>query len=672
MMSVPNHYFGLATAFHDAGRWDAAETVCRTALSGAPSDMQCLILLGIVKVRQGDGGAAVAVLARALAVDPGSTGAWGAVGQAACACGRIGEAIRVYRRALMLAPGSADAGRNLGYALLQDGRPGEALAQFRVLIASCEPAARDPAAWLMLTAALTRMVAVEPASAEAWNALGQAYWVIGQSGEGIAAYTRALVVRPGLPDACCNLGGALRGLEGRTGEAMEAYRQALRGDALHAGANIGLASLLHAVNRLDEARVQARTSLAVTPGASDSWRLLGFIAIRMKRGEDAVTLCSRARQLAPGPVNDSALGYVLLENGRPGEALPVFRSLMQHPDPAFRHQAEVNLYITSRFFMERNDMAGAIDAMPVLADGTVGISPLRVRLESSSACNLRCRHCPTGVAYGSTDRRVMKAQTFESILANLKNFADLQSCVMYLGGEPLLNPRLGAMSRRIVDETRVRDVFFTTNAMLLTGETGRALAHSGITRMYVSIDGRTPQENDEIRRGASYEVVRRNLLAFLPHARSTGVAVSISNVVVRRPDDPEVPEIPEFLRRDFPGVTIRTLYAMKWPGWESGGGERTFDVRINEGRRQNFCGLPFTEMVVRANGDMTLCCYDISGLEVMGSIKEQSLSEVWNSPKYRALRRAMLDGDIDSLPEVCRRCPIYNGAELVEGLSDLS
>jgi hypothetical protein len=43
-------------------------------------------------------------------------------------------------------------------------------------------------------------------------------------------------------------------------------------------------------------------------------------------------------------------------------------------------------------------------------------------------------------------------------------------------------------------------------------------------------------------------------------------------------------------------------------------------------------------------------------------LTEQSFAEVWNGPRYRALRAALAS---DAPPETCVRCPVY-GWEPIE------
>ncbi len=70
--------------------------------------------------------------------------------------------------------------------------------------------------------------------------------------------------------------------------------------------------------------------------------------------------------------------------------------------------------------------------------------PKVIRIEPSSACNLKCIHCPTGTI--KMERGLMSDVIFALILDNLKPYLNtIEVFVLYHGGEPLLNQSLGKM-----------------------------------------------------------------------------------------------------------------------------------------------------------------------------------------------------------------------------------
>jgi MoaA/NifB/PqqE/SkfB family radical SAM enzyme len=68
---------------------------------------------------------------------------------------------------------------------------------------------------------------------------------------------------------------------------------------------------------------------------------------------------------------------------------------------------------------------------------------------------------------------------------------------------------------------------------------------------------------------------------------------------------------------------------------------------------KNFCMSPWVHLHGLPNGDFITCCLS-PGDKVVGNLKEQSLTEIWNAPKIRKLRTDMLSGGDTS--EICQRC----------------
>jgi MoaA/NifB/PqqE/SkfB family radical SAM enzyme len=65
-----------------------------------------------------------------------------------------------------------------------------------------------------------------------------------------------------------------------------------------------------------------------------------------------------------------------------------------------------------------------------------------------------------------------------------------------------------------------------------------------------------------------------------------------------------------------------------------------------------FCMLPWVSIHVATNGDAYPCCAAPMRMPV-GSVRQQAVGEVWNSPDMRALRRGMLEGRRSPL---CAKC----------------
>lgn len=103
-----------ALKLHLAGDIAAASRAYRRILAAHPKHADALHLLGLTHIQSGRPGAAVPLIEKAIAVNPGLAAFHGNLGTAFLALGKLTEARRAYERAVAIHPGYVDGWRNLG------------------------------------------------------------------------------------------------------------------------------------------------------------------------------------------------------------------------------------------------------------------------------------------------------------------------------------------------------------------------------------------------------------------------------------------------------------------------------------------------------------------------------------------------------------------------------
>ncbi len=74
-----------------------------------------------------------------------------------------------------------------------------------------------------------------------------------------------------------------------------------------------------------------------------------------------------------------------------------------------------------------------------------------------------------------------------------------------------------------------------------------------------------------------------------------------------------------------------------------------------------FCRLPFTEISISPNGDITpTCCPDWVDIK-LGNILEKSWQDIWNGPESKSLRRSTFDGSLSHCSS--EWCPAIQSAD---------
>lgn len=506
--------------------------------------------------------------------------------------------------------------------------------------------------WHEAACCLREALAELPANAALHYLLGRALANLDQHRGAASHLAQAVTLDPKLTDALLHLAASQQKI-GCHHEALAHLAKLLASRPDHAEAHFFRGVSLNALRDREGALAAYRQAFLLMPGFYQALFNMGTLYQQAGNLPSAAACFERVLTLAP----DCAEGYAALGDlsFRKGE-LPAAIAHYEHALALNPTALFPRYYLGLTLHAQGNSLAGLKQINAVLSQAAPSWGPTRVRIEPSSVCNLRCQHCPTGVSYGKVERTVMEPALFECILTQLRRNANFTECVLYLGGEPLLNKQLPLMIRRLRAETTVSRILFNTNGMLLHEPLCRELAEAGVDQIEISIDGRTAEENNRIRRGADYAKVRdhiRLLARFLPTER-----ITIANTVVKRPGDPDRPTTPSFLAEDFPGLAIQSTYAMKWPGLEV---EHSLLAEASPTLQSPpcYCKKPFTEVAIRANGDVVPCCFDLGSELVLGNIKEQDLLDIWHGAAYRQLRDTVLRNETAALPALCRKCPIY-------------
>ncbi|MFO0345594.1 MAG: tetratricopeptide repeat protein [Labrys sp. (in: a-proteobacteria)] len=230
-MSVPqsaDRLLAEGRQLHALGRLGEAEAAYRAVLTAAPDDHRALACLGILRHQQGEAAAAVELLGRAAAIEPGDVTAWQHLPLPLVALGRHEEAIAAGAVAVRLAPERADVRINHALALISGQRWAEA-------VPTCETA-----------------IALDPQVATAWSQLGYVRHRLGDHAVAVALFDRAIALDPALVEAHVNKGAALQAL-GRDEEAERAYEAALARDPAHRAARINRGVVQRNLGRIDAA-----------------------------------------------------------------------------------------------------------------------------------------------------------------------------------------------------------------------------------------------------------------------------------------------------------------------------------------------------------------------------------------------------------------------------------
>lgn len=134
----------------------------------------------------------------------------------------------------------------------------------------------------------------------------------------------------------------------------------------------------------------------------------------------------------------------------------------------------------------------------------------KVYVEPTSYCNLTCRTCMRNAWNESMGS--MSVETYRRILEGLHAFEVVPTVFFGGFGEPLFHPRIVEM----VAEAKAvgAKVELITNGILLNDHTGRELLAAGLDRLWVSLDGSTPESYTDVRLAEAFPEILENLKNF--------------------------------------------------------------------------------------------------------------------------------------------------------------
>lgn len=270
--------------------------------------------------------------------------------------------------------------------------------------------------------------------------------------------------------------------------------------------------------------------------------------------------------------------------------------------------------------------------------------PVHLDIEITTLCNLQCPMCPRTkmiqenqfLNYGT-----MKFDDFKYIIDQGAENGLYSIKLNYLG-EPLVHPDIVKLVRYAKNKGIV-DIMFNTNGVLLTEEMSANLLEAGLDNLFLSFDSPYPKQYEQIRVGAKFEKVIKNIQYFseLKKKKYRHVQERISMVMMT--DDSKTREDFFCLFKD---IADAVGFCERRDPHDKG------KKPIVHGF---ICSQLFQRMFLRLNGDVIVCCGDDKNGYTVGNWKNQCLRDIWHGECYGSIRKVHKEGHYYSIP-ICRIC----------------
>ncbi len=271
-------------------------------------------------------------------------------------------------------------------------------------------------------------------------------------------------------------------------------------------------------------------------------------------------------------------------------------------------------------------------------------SRIKVGLELTSKCNLRCGMCPLPVL-----RRPYEDMAWPLVEKAEREIHGLGLKLKWLHemGEPLLYSRIDDAIRLFPEAS------LSTNGLVLTPEIGEKLLATPLKRIRICVDSINPKVYPQLRTGGDFDKLVDLTKKFLAQAKGAPLRIEIQKMRSRLTLEETVDD-------------FRTLFDLKQYK-NARVIEKTceaLDVNEETDLHGKFYGCVqgafFTWVVVFADGRVTHCCYDAHGDQVMGDLKTHSLREIIDGDRMALMQDAFNRRDFSSLPR-CGECFKHGG-----------
>ncbi len=288
--------------------------------------------------------------------------------------------------------------------------------------------------------------------------------------------------------------------------------------------------------------------------------------------------------------------------------------------------------------------------------------PFTVSIEPTTACNLSCPECPSGLKQFTRSTGKLDLEVNRKLLRSIGR--QLFYINYYFQGEPFLHTNF----LELIKDAKRENIYTSTstNAHFISKKVAEEIVESGLDRLIISIDGVTQETYEGYRVTGKLQKVIEASKALVEAKKRLHSATPhlIFQFLVVKPNEHEVPKIFDLAKEI--GINEVRLKSAQLYEYAKGNPLMPQQEKYARYKKQkngtyvlkyktgNHCWRMWSSCVFTWDAKVVPCCFDKDAQYTLGSAVTENFDSLWNSSKYQEFRSNVLTkrNHID----ICKNC----------------
>ncbi len=294
--------------------------------------------------------------------------------------------------------------------------------------------------------------------------------------------------------------------------------------------------------------------------------------------------------------------------------------------------------------------------------------PFTIYIEPTNICNFKCNFCPHSLENFKEESGgvfSLSEKSFNIILNQIKEFQKISTLNLHYMGEPFVNKNIIKFISLAKKANISKNVIVTSNGSLIKEKIFYDLCKSNLDYLRVSIyAGSEIKHNTTTKSKIPLKKILEQLTALHKFKLENNIKKPHVYIKMIRSENEKENNL-FFKNFKNAGNEIELEDVMDWNSYDKKSflniPKKDFPKQKTMSIKKEVCPFPFYTLVVHADLNVSVCCVDWNKKTVVGSLKKNTLKEIWLGGKLRDFQRMHLTKRAAEL-EGCKNCTYLHTA----------